>query len=106
MNPPAYLTWLAVVLGPLLRIDDETPVSLGATIGLLAQLAFLGLFMARAVLEKRAAPGARMRAIVAAQVCAALVAIWGLHDHMSAILLVLVAAQLPALMSTRAAIAL
>src|SRR5581483_4448557 len=91
LNPPAYLTWLAVTLSPLL--DWSTPVTLdaGIVIGLMSQISFVLLFLLRAHWEGRSAGPARLRPVVAAQAIAALAAIWGFHDKMQAVMLVLVA---------------
>ena len=101
LNPPAYLTWLAVTLSPLL--DWSTPVTLdaGIAIGLVSQISFMLLFLLRAYWEGRSAGPSRLRPVVAAQAIAALAAIWGFHDKMQAVMLVLVAAQLPAIASLR-----
>jgi signal transduction histidine kinase len=101
LNPPAYLTWLAVALSPLL--DWSTPVALnsGTAVGLASQVSFMLLFVLRAYWEGRAAGASRLRPLVAAQAIAALAATWGFHDKMQAVMLVLVAAQLPAIASLR-----
>ena len=39
LNPPAYLTWLAVALTPLISWNDEVPISGRLVIGLAAQSA-------------------------------------------------------------------
>ena len=101
LNPPAYLTWLAVALSPLL--DWSTPVTLnaGIVVGLVSQVSFILLFVLRAHWEGRSAAPSRLRPLVAAQAIAALGATWGFHDKMQAVMLVLVAAQLPAIASLR-----
>ena len=106
LNPPAYLTWLAVALSPLL--DWGAPVALDArvAVGLTAQISFMLLFVLRADWEGRSAGPTRLRPLIAAQAVAALAATWGFHDKMQAILLVLVAAQVPAIASLRWSIGL
>lgn len=101
LNPPAYLTWLAVALSPLL--DWSTPVTLnaGIVVGLVSQVSFILLFVLRAYWEGRSTAPSRLRPLVAAQAIAALGATWGFHDKMQAVMLVLVAAQLPAIASLR-----
>ena len=106
LNPPAYLTWLAVALSPLL--DWGTPIALTArvTVGLVGQICFMVLFVLRADWEGRSADAARLRPLIAAQAIAALAATWGFNDKMQAVMLVLVAAQLPAIASLRWSIGL
>jgi signal transduction histidine kinase len=101
LNPPAYLTWLALALSPLL--DWSTPVTLdtGIAVGLASQISFMLMFVLRAYWEGRATAPSRLRPLVAGQAVAALAATWGFHDKMQAVMLVLVAAQLPALASLR-----
>jgi signal transduction histidine kinase len=101
LNPPAYLTWLAVALSPLL--DWSTPVALNTetALGLVSQISFMLLFVLRAYWEGRSIGPSRLRPLVAAQALAALGATWGLHDKMQGVMLVLVAAQLPAIASLR-----
>jgi uncharacterized protein (DUF1501 family) len=64
------------------------------------------LFVLRAYREGHSADPARLRPLIAAQAATALAATWGLHDKMQAIMLVLVAAQLPAVASLRWSIGL
>jgi signal transduction histidine kinase len=96
LNPPAYCAWSALVLGPLLAPEHGSTLSMGALVGLAAQLAFAGLFLARASLEKLAPTSKWLGMSIAAQAAAAILAAWMLHDKMQGVLLVLVAAQLPA----------
>ena len=101
LNPPAYLTWLALALSPLL--DWSTPVTLntGIAVGLASQIGFILMFVLRAHREGRSAAPSRLRPLVAGQAIAALASTWGFHDKMQAVMLVLVAAQLPAIASLR-----
>jgi signal transduction histidine kinase len=101
LNPPAYLAWLAVSLGPLIGWSGPAALSARVTIGLAGQLGFAVLFVMRAAWEGRASPPHRLRFLIAAQAAASLLAIWGLQDKMQAVLLVLVAAQLPAAAAPR-----
>src|SRR5882724_9539829 len=101
LNPPAYLAWLAVSLGPLIGWSGPAALSARVTVGLAGQLGFAVLFVMRAAWEGRASPPHRLRFLIAAQAAASLLAIWGLQDKMQAVLLVLVAAQLPAAAAPR-----
>jgi signal transduction histidine kinase len=101
LNPPAYLTWLAVSLSPLLDWGGPATLTLRVAIGLAGQLGFAVLFVTRAAWEGRAFPAHRLRFVIAAQAAASLLAVWGLQDKMQAVLLVLVAAQLPAAAAPR-----
>jgi len=96
LNPPAYLTWLAVSLSPLLDWSAPGTLTARVAIGLAGQLGFAVLFVMRAAWEGRSYPPHRLRLLIAAQAAAALLAVWGLQDKMQAVLLVLVAAQLSA----------
>jgi signal transduction histidine kinase len=101
MNPPAYLTWLAVVLSPLLDVGTQDSLTLRLVTGFVGQIAFAPLFVMRAVLEERAAPTQWLRIAIVSQALAALMAVWGHQDKMQAVLLVLVAAQMPVAGGTR-----
>jgi signal transduction histidine kinase len=101
LNPPAYLTWLAVSLSPLLDWSGPDALTVRVAIGLAGQLGFAVLFVTRAAWEGRACPPQRLRLLIAAQAAASLLAVWGLQDKMQAVLLVLVAAQLPAAAAPR-----
>src|SRR5262249_36767268 len=76
-----------------------------AIAGLLAQLAFIGLFVLRAMLEEHGALDWRAFAAVVAQAGAALLAVWATSDRMQAVLVVLVASQLAFVTSPRLAAA-
>jgi signal transduction histidine kinase len=101
LNPPAYLTWLAVSLSPLLDWSGPAALTVRVAIGLAGQLGFAALFVTRAAWEGRACQPHRLRLLIAAQAAASLLAVWGLQDKMQAVLLVLVAAQLPAAAAPR-----
>jgi signal transduction histidine kinase len=101
LNPPAYLTWLAVSLSPLLDWGGPSALSARVALGVAGQLGFAVLFLTRAAWEGRAYPAYKLRLLIAAQAAASLLAVWGLHDKMQAVLLVLVAAQLPAAAAPR-----
>jgi signal transduction histidine kinase len=101
LNPPAYLTWLAVSVSPLLDWSGPDALTVRVAIGLAGQLGFAVLFVTRAAWEGRACPPHRLRLLIAAQAAASLLAVWGLQDKMQAVLLVLVAAQLPAAAAPR-----
>jgi signal transduction histidine kinase len=104
INLAAYLAWLAVALSPLmLQATNALPPA--PLVGLVAQLAFLGLFVLRAVLEERDALDWRAFAAVVAQAVAALIAVWATDDRMQGVLLVLVASQLAIVTSPRIAAA-
>jgi signal transduction histidine kinase len=101
LNPPAYLTWLAVSLSPLLDWGGPAALTARVAVGLAGELGFAALFLTRAAWEGRAFAPHRLRLLIAAQAAASLLAMWGLHDKMQAVLLVLVAAQLPAAAAPR-----
>jgi signal transduction histidine kinase len=101
LNPPAYLTWLAVSLSPLLDWGGPAALTARAAVGLAGQLGFAVLFVTRAAWEGRAFAPHRLRLLIAAQAAASLLSMWGLQDKMQAVLLVLVAAQLPAAAAPR-----
>jgi signal transduction histidine kinase len=101
LNPPAYLTWLAVTLSPLLDWSGTEAVTLRVALGLMGQIGFAVFFVLRATYEGRVSGSGRLRVLIASQAVAALLAIWGLQDKIQAVLLVIVAAQMPAAESTR-----
>jgi signal transduction histidine kinase len=101
LNPPGYLTWLAVTLSPLLDWADTVAISPRLLVGLAGQLVFAPLFVARALLEERHAASPSLRWLLIGQAAAALAATWGFQDKMQGVLLVIVAAQLPAARSMR-----
>jgi signal transduction histidine kinase len=101
LNPPAYLTWLAVALSPLLDWAGSEALTARVAVGLAGQFGFAVLFLMRAAWEGQASAPRRLRVLIAAQAAAALLAVWGLQDKLQAVLLVLVAAQTPAAQSPR-----
>jgi len=101
LNPPAYLTWLAVSLSPLLDWGGSDALTARVAVGLLGQFGFAVLFLLRAIGEGRASAPHKLRPFMAAQALASLLAVWGLQDKMQAVLLVLVAAQMPAAAAPR-----
>jgi signal transduction histidine kinase len=101
LNPPAYLTWLAVALSPLLDWNGAEALTARVALGLVGQFGFAVLFLMRAALEGRASAPRKLRVLIAGQAIGALLAVWGLQDKMQAVLLVSVAAQIPAAQSPR-----
>jgi signal transduction histidine kinase len=73
-------------------------------LGLGALLLFLIALAARGILEERSAPAAALSGALVLQAAVAPVALWTLQDHLQAVLLVLVAAQLPSLRDPRLAL--
>jgi signal transduction histidine kinase len=105
LNPPAYLTWLAVALIPLLDWGGSEALTVRVALGLAGQVSFALLYLIRADWEGRASAPRRLRILIAAQAAVALLAVWGLQDKLQAVLLVIVAAQLPAAESPRWSVA-
>ena len=103
LNVPAYVAWLAAASSVLLPADELTLTH--RALGFVALAAFLLALGARAVLEERSASDAALGGTVVVQALLAPVSLWMLDDHLQAILLVLVAAQLAALRRRRPAIA-
>jgi signal transduction histidine kinase len=103
LNVPAYFAWLAAA-GSVLRYADELTLA-HRVVGLIALLIFLLLLGIRAVLEEQSASDAALSGAVVFQAALVPVSLWMLDDHLQAILLVLVAAQLAALRDRRLAIA-
>jgi signal transduction histidine kinase len=95
MNLAAYLTWLAVVGGPIWRVaSGAQTLKLSTTLGFIGAFAVLALFVARASVAHQPQHRSRERVLVLLQAPAALIAFWGLRDGAQAVLLVIVAAQL------------
>jgi len=105
-NLGAYVTWVAITLYALSRLDLASG---GAPqwLGLLGLGVLLPLFVTRAWLDAHEAGLALRRGVVLAQLACALLACWGLlqgprhHDFVAA-LLVIVAGQLPLVFGGRA----
>jgi signal transduction histidine kinase len=99
LNSAAYLSWLAVTITPLLDWDP------GATklcmVAFVAQLWFAGLFLFRVMLERHCETGKFLRLNLVAQSIVSLIAVGASLDKMQAVLLVIVAAQTPAVRDKR-----
>jgi signal transduction histidine kinase len=105
LNATAYVAWLVAASSLL----GHTGAAIGAaqwTAGLAALLLFLLGLGARALLEDRRAADEALSGAVILQAAVAPVSLWVLKDHLVAILLVLVAAQLAALRDRRRALAM
>jgi len=74
LNPPAYLTWLAVSLSPLLDWGGSGALTARVAVGLLGQFGFAVLFLLRAIGEGRASAPHKLRPFMAAQALASLLA--------------------------------
>jgi signal transduction histidine kinase len=99
------VAWLgAVASGLLSHTGDLALGELRWTLGILTLTGFLAAFCARAIFEHRNASDALLGASVTVQATLAPLSLWIIHDHFQAILLVLAAAQLPALRDRRLAI--
>jgi signal transduction histidine kinase len=106
LNAPAYVAWLAAASSLLGHPGGPAIPSAQWAFGFAASLAFLIALGARAVLEEHSASDAALGATVVLQAAVAPISLWALQDHLQAILLVLVAAQLAALRDRRLAIAM
>jgi signal transduction histidine kinase len=104
LNAPAYVAWLAAASSLLGHPGGPAIPSGEWAFGFAASVAFLIALGARAILEERSAPDAALSATVVFQAALAPISLWALKDHLQAILLVLVAAQLAALRDRRLAI--
>lgn len=104
LNAPAYVAWLAAASSLLGHAGGPELSSAEWAFGFAASVTFLIALAARAILEERVAPDAVLSATVALQAAIAPISLWALKDHLQAILLVLVAAQLAALRDRRLAI--
>jgi signal transduction histidine kinase len=105
MNATAYVAWLVAASTLLGRGGAPTTDAAHRAAGLVAVLLFLTALAMRAVLEARRAPDSIVAATLILQAAMAPVSLWMLQDHLQAILLVLVAAQLAALRDRRLAVA-
>src|SRR5215472_13206102 len=104
LNATAYVAWLAAASSLLGHMHGE-PIPLAQwALGLGALLLFLIALAARGILEERSAPAAALSGAIVLQAAVAPVALWTLQDHLQAVLLVLVAAQLPSLRDPRLAL--
>lgn len=104
LNATAYVAWLAAASSLLSHMRGVVIPSPEWVMGLEALLLFLIALAARGILEERSAPDAALSGAVVLQAAVAPVSLWMLRDHLQAVLLVLTAAQLPALRDRRLAI--
>jgi signal transduction histidine kinase len=104
LNATAYVAWLAAASSLLGHTGTPTIPSAEWTAGFAALVVFVIALGTRAILEERAASDAALSGLVVLQAAVAPVSLWLLRDHLQAILLVLVAAQLAALRDRRLAI--
>jgi signal transduction histidine kinase len=105
LNATAYVAWLAAASSLLGPTGAEQIGSARWAAGLAALLLFLIALGTRAVLEDRSASDAAVGRTVILQAVIAPISLWMLRDHLQAILLVLIAAQLPALRNRRLSLA-
>jgi signal transduction histidine kinase len=106
LNAAAYVAWLAAASTLLGRTGGPAIGPEQWPAGFAALLLFLGGLMARAVAEARHAPDGVLSGAVILQAAVAPVSLWTLENHLQAILLVLVAAQLASLRDRRFAVAI
>src|SRR5262245_28776961 len=106
LNATAYVAWLVAASSLLGRTDGAPISSLHWALGLAALLLFLLGLGTRAVLEERNSSTVALSSAVILQAAVAPVSLWMLGDHLQAILLVLVAAQLAPLRDRRLAAAM
>jgi signal transduction histidine kinase len=105
LNVTAYVAWLAAAASGLLgHSGDPLLGQMQWALGICTLMGFLGAFCARAILEDRNASDTLLGGSVLVQVTLAPLSLWIMHDHLQAILLVLVAVQLAALRDRRLAI--
>lgn len=104
LNVTAYVAWLVAASTVLGRTGGPMIDAVHWSIGLAALLLFLLGLGARARLEDRKTPDRTLAGAVILQAAVAPVSLWMLRDHLQAILLVLVAAQLAALRDRRFAV--
>jgi signal transduction histidine kinase len=105
LNATAYVAWLAVASSLLGTAGLQTIGSARWVAGLAALIVFLIALGTRAILEEHAASDAILGGTVMLQAMIAPISLWMLRDHLQAILLVLIAAQLPALRNRRSSLA-
>jgi signal transduction histidine kinase len=105
LNATAYVAWLVAASSLLGRTSGPAITPAQWSIGLAALLFFLLGLGLRAILEERHASDSALAGALMLQTVAAPVSLWMLQEHLQAILLVLVAAQLAALRDRRLAIA-
>ena len=104
LNVAAYVAWLAAASSPFAHAGALAISHPQWEAGFAALILFLVVLGARALLEERSASDATLGATVVLQAVLAPISLWMLHDHLLAVLLVLVAAQLAALHNRSSAI--
>jgi signal transduction histidine kinase len=106
LNATAYVAWLAAASSLLGTTGAQTIGSARWVAGLSALIVFLIALGTRAILEEHPASDAMLGGTVMLQAVIAPISLWMLRDHLQAILLVLIAAQLPALRNRRLSLAM
>ena len=101
LNATAYVAWLAVASSLLGTTGAQTIGSALWVAALAALVLFLIALGARAILEEQGASDPWLGSTVILQAVIAPISLWTLHDHLQAVLLVLVASQLAALRDRR-----
>src|SRR5258708_560177 len=105
LNATAYVAWLAAASSLLGTTGAQTIGSARWVAGLAALIVFLIALGTRAILEEHSDSDAMLGGTVMLQAVIAPISLWMLRDHLQAILLVLIAAQLPALHNRRLSLA-
>ena len=106
LNATGYVAWLAAASSLLGTTGAQTIGSARWVAGLAALIVFLIALGTRAILEEHPASDAMLGGTVLLQAVIAPISLWMLRDHLQAILLVLIAAQLPALRNRRLSLAM
>ncbi len=106
LSSTAFVAWLAPASSLLGNSGAPTIGSAQWAAGLAALVLFLIALGTRAILEEHAASDAWLGSAVSLQAMIAPISLWTLHDHLQAVLLVLVASQLAALRDRRASVAM
>jgi signal transduction histidine kinase len=106
LNATAYVAWLAAASSLLGPTGAQRIGSAQWAAALAALVLFLIALGTRAILEDRSASDAALGGTVILQAVIAPISLWMLRDHLQAILLVLIAAQLPALRDRRISLAM
>jgi signal transduction histidine kinase len=106
LNATAYVAWLAAASSLLGTTGAQTIGSVEWAAGLAALVLFLIALGTRAILEEHSASDAWLGSTVILQATIAPISLWMLRDHLQAVLLVLIAAQLAALRDRRLALAM
>ena len=105
LNATAYVAWLAPASSLLGHVGGQPIPSTEWWLGLASLILFLVALGVRALLEERSASDSAVGTAVVLQATLAPVSLWMLSDSLQCILLVLVAAQLPALRDRRLGVA-